>query len=60
MIKLVILGDTTVGKTSIIQQYVRNRFSQNYRSTIGASLYHKDVVIDGTSTTIQVNETICY
>ncbi len=34
--KIVVLGDSGVGKTSIVQRYVNDRFSDNYRPTTGA------------------------
>ena len=34
--KIVVLGDSGVGKTSIVQRYVNNRFSDDYKPTTGA------------------------
>lgn len=33
--KILVIGDIGTGKTSIIQRYVHNTFSANYKSTIG-------------------------
>ncbi len=35
--KIVLLGETSVGKTSIITRYANNRFSDTIMSTTGAS-----------------------
>ena len=35
--KVVLLGDSAVGKSSIAQRYVKNNFSENYDVTIGGA-----------------------
>ena len=35
--KIVLLGDSGVGKSSIAQRYCRNTFSDNYDVTIGGA-----------------------
>lgn len=35
LFKVLVIGDLGVGKTSIIQRYVHQVFSQHYRATIG-------------------------
>ncbi|KAJ1667572.1 Ras- protein Rab-7A [Coemansia sp. RSA 1813] len=42
-IKAIILGDSGVGKTSLMHQYVRGTFTTQYRATIGADFMKKDV-----------------
>ena len=42
-IKLAILGDSKVGKTSICQSYMNMEFSDNYLSTIGHDKYEKPI-----------------
>jgi len=46
-IKLVLLGDSGVGKTSIVTQYVSGSAPENVNPTIGAAFVTKDVTIDG-------------
>ncbi|EAX90711.1 small GTP-binding protein, putative [Trichomonas vaginalis G3] len=46
-IKLVLLGDSGVGKTSIVTQYVSGSAPENVNPTIGAAFVTKDVNIDG-------------
>ncbi|KKM66861.1 hypothetical protein LCGC14_1476960 [marine sediment metagenome] len=36
--KFVILGDHEVGKTSLIRRFVENKFSEDYRATIGLNI----------------------
>lgn len=46
-VKLVLLGDSGVGKTSIVTQYVSGTAPDNVNPTIGAAFVTKDVNIDG-------------
>ena len=45
--KIVFLGDTKVGKTSLIQRYVYDTLSPEMTRTIGAVLHVKTLEIDG-------------
>ena len=45
-IKLVLLGDTAVGKSSLVNRYVRKEFSEFQEPTIGASFLTSSVYID--------------
>ncbi|KAI0056522.1 hypothetical protein BV25DRAFT_1787528, partial [Artomyces pyxidatus] len=40
-VKLVVIGDSGVGKTSLRGQYISGRFSTGYRATIGADFISK-------------------
>ena len=42
-IKVIILGDSGVGKTSLMNQYVNKKFSNQYKATIGADFLTKEV-----------------
>jgi Rab family protein len=46
-IKLVLLGDSGVGKTSIVTQYVSGTVPENVNPTIGAAFVTKEVSIEG-------------
>jgi len=45
--KLVVLGDSGVGKTALVQRFVRGTFPNDYRPTAGAVPYKKTVDVDG-------------
>ncbi len=45
--KLVFLGDTAVGKTSLVQRYVYDSFAPEIGRTIGAMLHVKIVEVEG-------------
>lgn len=54
---MIILGDSGVGKTSLMNQYVNNRFSNQYKATIGADFLTKEVMIDDKLVTMQIWDT---
>lgn len=44
-----------VGKTSLMNQYVNKKFSNQYKATIGADFLTKEVVVDDRVVTMQVS-----
>jgi GTPase SAR1 family protein len=46
-LKIVLLGEGRVGKTSIMLRYVRNAFDERQVSTLSASCFDKTVDISG-------------
>ncbi|KAK8809702.1 hypothetical protein WA158_000645 [Blastocystis sp. Blastoise] len=44
--KLVLLGETAVGKSSIVQRYVKDKFLDNQESTIGAAFLTQTVPLE--------------
>lgn len=57
LLKVIILGDSGVGKTSLMQQFVNSKFSQQYKATIGADFLTKEMVIDNKQVTLQIWDT---
>ncbi|EGR28543.1 rab gtpase, putative [Ichthyophthirius multifiliis] len=57
LFKIIILGDSGVGKTSLMNQYVNARFTQQYRATVGADFMAKEVMIDDRMVTLQIWDT---
>jgi len=57
LLKIIILGDSGVGKTSLMNQYVNQRFSSQYKATIGADFLTKDIMIDDKLVTLQIWDT---
>lgn len=57
LLKVIILGDSGVGKTSIMNQYVNKKFNNQYKATIGADFLTKEVVVDDRVVTMQVRLT---
>ena len=44
----------SVGKTSLMNQYVHKRFSNQYKATIGADFLTKEIMIDDKLVTLQI------
>lgn len=57
LFKIVVLGDSGVGKTSLINQFALNKFTAQYKSTIGADFLTKEIVVDNMLVTVQVWDT---
>jgi len=57
-IKIITLGDSKVGKSSLIVQYLENKFSINYLSTIGFDFKRKQLTLkDGTDVKLKIFDT---
>jgi Ras-related protein Rab-7A len=57
LLKIIILGDSGVGKTSLMNQYCNKRFSNQYKATIGADFLTKEIFIDDKTVTLQIWDT---
>ncbi|XP_071486891.1 ras-related protein Rab-7a-like [Diadema setosum] len=57
LLKVIILGDSGVGKTSLMNQYVNKKFSNQYKATIGADFLTKEVMVDDRFVTMQIWDT---
>ncbi|KAG5481059.1 hypothetical protein LSCM1_06735 [Leishmania martiniquensis] len=57
LLKIIILGDSGVGKTSLMHQYVNRVFDSRYKATIGADFLSKDVEVNGSVVTLQIWDT---
>ncbi|KAI9890100.1 MAG: Rab GTPase ypt7 [Vezdaea aestivalis] len=57
LLKVIILGDSGVGKTSLMNQYVNKKFSTSYKATIGADFLTKEVHVDDRVVTMQLWDT---
>jgi len=57
LLKVIILGDSGVGKTSLMNQYVNKKFSNQYKATIGADFLTKEVTVDDRLVTMQIWDT---
>lgn len=51
---LFIICCVSVGKTSLMNQYVNKKFSNQYKATIGADFLTKEVMVDDRLVTMQV------
>jgi len=56
-VKIVVLGESGVGKTSLLVRYVENTFSLLTKSTIGTDFMTKEVEVDGQAMILQIWDT---
>ena len=56
-LKIVILGDSGVGKTTLLQQYVTQKATGHSKPTIGADFQKKEVMIDNQNVNLQIWDT---
>lgn len=56
-LKVIVLGDSGVGKTSLLNRFVTEEFSQTYKATIGADFMRKEIVIDDKHVSLQLWDT---
>ena len=45
-VKLVVIGDSGVGKSSLIHLFQKGHFSENFKPTIGADFANREIVLD--------------
>lgn len=57
LLKVIILGDSGVGKTSLMSQFVNQKFSSQYKATIGADFLTKEIIVDDKLVTLQIWDT---
>ena len=55
----VFLVSPSVGKTSLMNQYVNKKFTSQYKATIGADFLTKEVMVDDRLVTMQVSVCVC-
>lgn len=46
--KIVMLGESGVGKTSLVRRYVLNEFADEYQTTLGVNIYKHDDEVEAT------------
>ena len=46
LIKLIIIGDSGVGKTNLLTRFTENRFNLESKATIGVEFSSKNVIIN--------------
>ena len=56
-LKTILVGDSQVGKTSIITQYIRQSFDEEYLPTIAGDKSMKDLIIENQPLTLEIWDT---
>ena len=57
LFKIILVGDTSVGKTNIINKYIKNEFQENFNATIGVEFSHKKFTVDNHKIKAQIWDT---
>jgi len=57
LLKLIILGESGVGKTAILNKYVNGKFIEEHKATIGADFLTKELNLDDKLVTLQIWDT---
>jgi Ras-related protein Rab-7A len=57
LLKVVLIGDSSVGKTSLLKQYTAKQFTPLYKATIGADFCTKEILIDNRPVTLRIWDT---
>ena len=55
--KIILIGDSSSGKTNLINRYISNKFVENSQPTIGVEMFSRDYLIDGDSIHAQIWDT---
>ncbi|KAJ3424367.1 ras and ef-hand domain-containing protein [Anaeramoeba flamelloides] len=55
--KLILVGESSVGKSSILLKFSENKFSHNVETTVGAAFTNKTVEIDNREIRLQIWDT---
>ena len=55
--KVVLIGDSAVGKTQLLARFARNEFSVDSKATIGVEFQTKTLVIDNKTVKAQIWDT---
>jgi small GTP-binding protein len=54
MIKILIIGNSFTGKTSVVNRFVKNVFDENYKATIACDFSMKIIKIEDTELRLQL------
>ena len=56
-IKIGLLGNSSVGKTSLIRRFIENKFEDNYMSTVGVDYFDKIITINNKEIKLAIQDT---
>ena len=56
-IKIGLIGNSSVGKSSLIRRFVDNKFDDNYMSTIGVDYFEKKIIINSNIINLIIQDT---
>lgn len=53
-LKVVLLGNSSVGKSSIVRRFCENRFVDSYKPTVGVDFFNKKIFIQSTKSSVSI------
>ena len=56
-VKVVVIGDSFVGKTSLIQMFEHHKFTEHFKPTIGADFSNKEISLEDGIVILQIWDT---
>lgn len=56
-LKLVMVGESSVGKSTILRQFILGKFEDSREPTIGAAVFKKTISVDDISTKLEIWDT---
>eukprot|EP00826_Nyctotherus_ovalis_P038726 TRINITY_DN3645_c0_g3_i1.p1 TRINITY_DN3645_c0_g3~~TRINITY_DN3645_c0_g3_i1.p1 ORF type:complete len:209 (+),score=41.05 TRINITY_DN3645_c0_g3_i1:110-736(+) len=57
LLKIILIGSSGVGKTSLLHRFVQKKFSMQYKATIGADFYTRDLEVNSKPVAVQIWDT---
>ena len=57
MVKVILIGDSAVGKTNIMSKYLKNQFIEDSKATVGVEFGSKLFTINGHNIKAQIWDT---
>ena len=57
LFKVILIGDSGVGKSSLLLRYSKNDFNENMKTTIGVEFANRSLVFDGKVVRTQIWDT---
>ena len=57
MVKIILIGDSAVGKTNIMSKYLKNIFLKDSKATVGVEFGSKIFKVEGHNVKVQIWDT---
>lgn len=57
VLKFIVLGDSSVGKTSLVNRFCNNSFQEHHKATVGADFFSRDITVGGESCRLGIWDT---
>ena len=54
-IKVIMLGDSAVGKSKLVERFLLNDYEERYNSTYALTLYRKNISVEGKEQPVKID-----